>query len=160
VYAVERETGQTFDRGQPRLYPDADGWMHVSATRDLTIYTTYLPEHRTARFPLMHGGYPERQATSGGLHPGGHPAIASDERYIVFDSDRPGGLGETDLYVCFRRPDGSWGEAVNLGERVNSPGSESIPHFSPDGKFLFYTARRDIYWLSTDLIDELRPPGE
>jgi hypothetical protein len=160
MYIVERQERQTFDRAESRLYPDAEGWMHVSATRDLTVYTTYLPNRKTARYRLRDGGYPEREIPSGGLHPGAHPAIAPDERYIVFDSERPGGLGEEDLYVCFRQHDGSWGEAVNLGETVNSPGSESIPHLSPDGKFLFYSARRDIYWVSTRLIDKLHPQSE
>ena len=93
----------------------------------------------------------------GGLHPGGHPSVAPDERYIIFDSERPGGFGADDLYVCFRKPDGSWGEAINLGDTINSPGGEAIPHMTPDGKYLLYTAKRDIYWVSTEFIDGLQP---
>ena len=34
------------------------------------------------------------------------PFIAPDESYLLFHSDRPGGYGYMDLYVCFRNPDG------------------------------------------------------
>jgi Tol biopolymer transport system component len=131
--------------------------MHVSATRDLTIYTTHLSDHRAARFACVAGRYPEREVLTGGLHPGGHYAISPDERYIVFDSERDGGMGLGDLYVCFREIDGSWSEAINLGDGVNSSDGEGIPHITPDGKYLFYTTHRDIYWVSTDFIDALRP---
>ena len=143
--------------GGPCLFDDGEGWMHVSATRDLTIYTTYLPTHRTARFRFIDGGYPERETIQGGLHPGAHPSIAPDESYIVFDSERPGGVGRGDLWVCFQKSDGTWGDGINLGNTVNTPGNESIPHITPDGKYLFYTANRDIYWVGTQFIGELRP---
>jgi hypothetical protein len=145
------------NREKPRPLHEAEDWMHVSATDELTVYTTYLPDHKTARFPCVDGGYLNREATVGGLHPGGHPAISPDEEYIVFDSERDGGFGLTDLYVCFREADGSWSGAVNLGDGVNSRDSEAIPHITPDGRYLFYTAHRDIYWVSTELIDALRP---
>jgi hypothetical protein len=155
VYVIKKMENPPFSWQEPRLFPQAEGWMHVSATADLTIYTTYLPIRKTARFKFMDGGYPVKEIPQGGLHPGGHPSVSPDERYIVFDSDRDGGFGEADLYVCFRRQDGSWGKAVNLGARINSPGGESIPHITLDGKYLFFSAKRDIYWVNTSFIENL-----
>ena len=88
-----------------------------------------------------------------------HAFIAPDESYIVFDSDnRPGGQGgEGDLYVVFRNPDGSWSDAFNLGDTINTPGTNFCPMVSPDGKYLFYAASRDIYWVSAEVIHRLRP---
>jgi len=85
-----------------------------------------------------------------------HSFIAPDETYILFDSKRPGGQGESDLYVCFRKPDSSWSEAMNLGDAVNTPGGNIAPSVSPDGKYIFYTANRDIYWVSAEILEPLR----
>jgi hypothetical protein len=85
-----------------------------------------------------------------------HSFIAPDESYILFDSKRPGGQGGSDLYVCFRRPDGSWSEAMNLGDAVNTPGGNIAPSVSPDGKYIFYTANRDIFWVSAEILEPLR----
>lgn len=89
------------------------------------------------------------------------PLIARDVSYLLFSSYRPGGLGEDDIYVAFRKKDGSWTKAKNLGERVNSKYAENRAVMSPDGKYLFYTSTRtgnlDVYWVSTVVIEELRP---
>ena len=45
---------------------------------------------------------------------------------------------------------------VNLGDKVNTPGNETIPHITPDGKYLFYTSNRDIYWVSIEFVDKLK----
>jgi len=83
--------------------------------------------------------------------------IAPDESYILFDSTRPGGQGgEGDLYVCFRKPDGSWSEAMNLGDAVNTNGITFCPSVSPDGHYVFYTANLDIYWVSARILEPLR----
>ena len=86
-----------------------------------------------------------------------HAFVAPDESYIVFDAGRPGGQGgEGDLYVVFRNADGSWSDAVNLGDTINTPGTNFCPMISPDGKYLFYAAGRDIYWVSAEVIEKLK----
>jgi hypothetical protein len=65
---------------------------------------------------------------------------APDESYLLFSSfDAAGSLGGSDLYVSFRRSDGSWGASVNLGPAVNTPDNEFVPYVSPDGKYLFFS---------------------
>jgi hypothetical protein len=157
LYAMDRKEGKLFPWFKPYLFEDGDGWMHVSATSDLTIYTTYLTNHMTTRFELIDGGYSEGDIPEGGLHPGGYPSIALDESYIIFDSERDGGFGSGDLWICFRNLDGTWGDGINLGDKINTPGNESIPHLTPDGDYLFYTANRDIYWVSTGFLEGLNP---
>ena len=70
----------------------------------------------------------------------GHPTFAPDDQTLYFASDRPGGLGGTDLYaVSFSG--GTWGRPVNLGPGVNGAGNEVYPfadergvlYFSSDG---------------------------
>jgi hypothetical protein len=93
-----------------------------------------------------------------------HPFIAPDESYIIFDSVREGGYGSSDLYISFRAADGSWGPAINMGDKINTTASEKSPSLSPDGKFLFFDWRTKprnadvtIYWVDAQIIETLRP---
>jgi hypothetical protein len=114
------------------------------------------------------------------------PMVAPDESYIVFTSGgRPDQPGSFDLYVTFQNQDGSWTEPQDLGDGVNSRFSDKFSTLSPDGKYMFYVSRRpieknwsetrrtyeemlkkyggpgngstDIYWVSTKVIERLRP---
>ena len=89
--------------------------------------------------------------------------IAPDESYIIFSSqNRPDTLGGQDLYISYRMNDGNWTAAKNMGNRVNSESGEICPSVSLDGEYFFFTSRRrhgraDIYWMTTDIIRDLRP---
>jgi Tol biopolymer transport system component len=45
---------------------------------------------------------------------------------------------------------------VNLGDAVNTDGTTFCPSVSPDGQYIFYTANRDIYWVSAKILDQLK----
>jgi hypothetical protein len=97
----------------------------------------------------------------------GHPFIASDESYIIWDSDREGGYGDSDLYISFRQDDGSWGSAINMGEDINTEYADAYGSVTPDGKFFFFhTVHLDedrsndfanIFWVDAQIIEDLRP---
>lgn len=89
--------------------------------------------------------------------------ISSDGRYLLFFSTRTG--GREDLYVTFRKANGSWTVAVNLNQfipGINTVNTEYAPKISPDGHYLFYTyldhdaQKGGIYWVSAKNIDSLR----
>lgn len=82
--------------------------------------------------------------------------VAPDESYLIFAANRPGGLGSGDLYVSFRKADGSWTPSKSLGNSVNTETDDFCPYVSPDGKFLFYASRGDIYWVSMEVVNRLR----
>jgi hypothetical protein len=82
--------------------------------------------------------------------------IAPDESYLVFAANRPGGLGSGDLHVSFREPDGTWTASRSLGNSINTETNDFCPYVSPDGKYLFYASRGDVYWVSTEVIRKLR----
>lgn len=94
------------------------------------------------------------------------PFIAPDESYLIFESDRTGGSGNSiDLYISFKSPDGAWSLPVNLGPKVNTAASERFARVSPDGKYLFFGSDRrivngkpnlDIYWIDAGVIEEVR----
>ena len=87
--------------------------------------------------------------------------IAPDERYMIYCSTKPGGMGSDDLYVTFKKKDGSWCKPVHMGTKINSHKSENRPYVSPDGKCLFYAStksgNRDIYWVDAKIIEDLKP---
>src|SRR5690606_11239317 len=47
-------------------------------------------------------------------------SLTNDEKTIFVSSNRPGGFGGTDIYVIHRNEDSTWGEAINLGPKVNT----------------------------------------
>ena len=90
-----------------------------------------------------------------------HPFIAPDESYLIWDSEREGGYGDSDLYVSFRQNDGSWGSAINLGADVNTEHEDIYASVTPDGKYLFFhtylgEGKADIFWVDAQVIERLR----
>ena len=148
--------------GEPRFH--ASG-MYATATNNGTIYYTSSDEDEGIVISrLVKSRYLEPEVVGGGVntpYPGAHPCISPDESFIVFDSRRPDGKSKSDLYVCFRNGDGTWGDAFSLGSKLNE-GSKNCAALSPDGKYLFYTffksdSGSDIYWVNAKIIEELRP---
>jgi hypothetical protein len=69
-----------------------------------------------------------------------HLSISVDGQTLFFASDRKGGLGGKDIYMCKKLPNGEWGAAKNLGAPINSEYDEDAPHFHPDGKTLYFAS--------------------
>ena len=93
-----------------------------------------------------------------------HPFIAPDESYLIWDSEREGGYGDSDLYISFRQNDGTWGPALNMGDAVNSDRWDAYASVTPDGKYILFNRgidedndNVDIYWVDAKIIEDLRP---
>ena len=94
-----------------------------------------------------------------------HPFIAPDESYIIWDSQRDEGFGDSDIYISFKRQDGSWGKAINMGDKINTDAWEAAASVTPDGKYLFFNRNMgsgeyenvDIFWVDAQIIESLRP---
>lgn len=90
------------------------------------------------------------------------PYIAPDESYLIYCSRSFTPVDdEGDLFICFRRPDGSWTDRIKLDESINTKGMERFPFVSPDGKYFFFNRYdpvydEDVYWMSAGFIDSLR----
>ena len=65
-----------------------------------------------------------------------HPALSVDGRTLYFASDRPGGLGGTDIYSSHYQ-DGHWTVPEALGTPVNTPGNELFPFVDENGDLYF-----------------------
>ena len=89
----------------------------------------------------------------------GHPFISDDGKRLFFSSDRPGGFGDSDIYVVDIIGDNQFSNPKNLGRKINSPYKENYP--SLEGSILFYSSNRpnglgglDIY--QVNLMEESR----
>ena len=120
---------------------------------------------------LIDGKYETPQKLSKAINTGkyiAHPFIAPDESYLMWDAEIEG-ENTPDIYISFRQKDGSWGEAINMGDQINSALYEQRPKVTPDGKYLFFwkgdvKVRADgsryvigsPHWVDAQIIEELR----
>jgi outer membrane protein OmpA-like peptidoglycan-associated protein/tetratricopeptide (TPR) repeat protein len=95
------------------------GWLINGRIKDVEPLPDYISST----------GYWETQAT-----------ISCDEQQLFFVSNRPGGFGGSDIYVCDREEDGTWGKPRNLGDGVNTPEDEEAPFLSNDGQTLYFSS--------------------
>jgi len=58
------------------------------------------------------------------------PAVSADGKRLYFASDMEGTLGGADLWYVTINEDGTYGEPVNLGNKINTEGSEKFPYIS------------------------------
>ncbi|MBD8527417.1 PD40 domain-containing protein [Pseudomarimonas arenosa] len=177
--------GKTMHLGKKYRERTDSGW---SETKDLeapfseiaimslsaSLHGTYAIDERhpedegVLRFSRLIGGKraapkPFNDSINSGTR-NSHPFIAPDESYVMWDGIKDGGFGDVDLYISFRQQDGSWGEAINLGDKVNTDAYEAGPKVTPDGKYLFFVRNMgsdqfenvDIFWVDAKIIETLR----
>jgi outer membrane protein OmpA-like peptidoglycan-associated protein/tetratricopeptide (TPR) repeat protein len=89
------------------------------------------------------------------------PSFSADGKTLFFVSGRPGGLGETDIYVSYLRDDGSWGAPRNLGPNINTSGNEESVFIHPDGKTLYFGSNGHVGMGGLDLyVSRMNDKGE
>lgn len=185
--------GKTMHLGTRYLERTATGWskvyeleppiasndsmyiMRLSSSAKGTYYFDTYKEGDSA-FPirysrLIDGKHEEPKALPKAINTGtflSHPFIAPDESYLLWDADRENGFGDSDIYISFKQEDGTWGDGINLGDKVNTGAWEASPSITPDGKYLFFSRNMgseddysnvDIFWVDAKIIEKLRPKG-
>jgi flagellar motor protein MotB len=68
------------------------------------------------------------------------PSITPDGRTLYFASDRPGGKGNHDIWVSFKDSADHWTVPENLGDSINSFGTEMSPFIHPDNQSLYFSS--------------------
>lgn len=67
------------------------------------------------------------------------PHISADGKAMFFSSGSSN-TTNTDLYVSVMQPNGTWGNAINLGATINTSASERSPFLHPDMKTLYFSS--------------------
>jgi len=69
-----------------------------------------------------------------------HPYLSADGLTLLFDSNRPGGRGNFDLWESRRSTvESPWQPPVNMGSQVNNDKSDESPSLCDDGLALFFS---------------------
>ncbi|MCY1080351.1 TolB family protein [Archangium lansingense] len=138
--------------GTPRLAeglntPDTE--TNTSVSREGAVYVTRSQKAGKRRIyrhaPQASGwgpGEPLPEVINSG-HGDGNHFVDADERYLIFSSQRPGGVAPDgyDLYVSERK-EGQWGVPRNLGQAVNQFDGGLTPTVVPARGTLIYAQRR------------------
>lgn len=67
--------------------------------------------------------------------------ISKDGKTLYFSSNRPGGLGGTDLYKATKDSKGEWANVKNLGPKINTPFDEEGPFIDYDMVTLYFSSK-------------------
>ena len=68
------------------------------------------------------------------------PSLSPDKRDLYFSSNRTGGFGGKDIWVCHRNENGNWSQPENLGAQINTAGDESTPFIHADNETLYFNS--------------------
>lgn len=129
------------------------------------LYYFNLSKFKTYYAPNKNGEFIEPQVVD--IDMGHHAFISPNDDYLLVAArnNEEKSRKDNDIYVYFKRQDGTWTKPINLGSTVNSDFDEKSPRITLDGKYLFFgRSERDIepglaniYWVSTEIIEKLRP---
>jgi hypothetical protein len=93
--------------------------------------------------------------------------VTEDERLMLLAViKRQDSVGEFDLYLSRKQPDGKWSEPTNLGPEINSPARELSPKLTPKGKYVVWMSTRSPALpakpdqrTTAQVLQDLRSPG-
>jgi hypothetical protein len=68
-----------------------------------------------------------------------YPVIPEDGSYMIFVSNRPGGVGGPDLWISYK-VGGEWEAPENLGAEVNTGTGESAPYLAENDTMLYFAS--------------------
>jgi Tol biopolymer transport system component len=151
--------GKNINTAETEYYP--------SIVNDGSIYFSRDGNWKTGRVmysKFIDGNYSAAVDLGLPINNGGalHAWISPDESYMLFNSPRVGSFTQNDIWVSFRKSDGTWTNPKNLGEKINSSADAILcPTVSPDGKYMFFTKLNFstkagyIYWVSTKFLNGL-----
>lgn len=110
-----------------KLYLTGCGWSRDSSC---DIYVSEWKDNRWAMPRRLSESINTRSWES-------QPCVSSDGKELYFVSRRS---GQADIYRSVRNADGTWGEPQNLGEPINTKGTEMAPFLHPDGHTLYFSS--------------------
>ena len=96
---------------------------------------------------------------------GVHAFISPSQDYLLVNArnKEDDSRKDSDIYVYFKKKEGTWTKPINLGNTVNSTFDDRVPSVTPDGKYLFFSRYNEeggfsnFYWVSAAVIENLRP---
>jgi outer membrane protein OmpA-like peptidoglycan-associated protein/tetratricopeptide (TPR) repeat protein len=120
----------------------------VVSSDDIMFFTRWSDANRTESFIYMakmkDGLFYEAYKLSETVNKPGYkaqqPYVSFDGTKLFFSSNKPGGKGGFDIYMCNIDENGLTGEAKNLGDAINTPGDEVTPFYHTISNTLFFSS--------------------
>ena len=120
----------------------------VITSDEIMFFTRWSDANRTEAFIYMakmkDGLFYEAYKLSETVNKAGYkamqPYVSFDGTKLFFSSNKPGGQGGFDIYMCNIDENGFTGEATNLGTIINTPKDESTPFYHTISNTLFFSS--------------------
>jgi outer membrane protein OmpA-like peptidoglycan-associated protein/tetratricopeptide (TPR) repeat protein len=124
------------------------GALSISADGEVLVYAGNLENNAHANFDIYicyatPNGWSEPQNIGQSINTNyweSAPCLSPDKQALYFASNRPNGIGGSDLYVSYKDVKGNWTKAINMGESINTIGDETAPFIHSDNQTLYFTS--------------------
>ena len=143
-WSVGKNLGAPNSKGwesQPALSADGNTLVFAKSAKGHLEPSDLVVCHR-----LDHGGWSSPRKLPGVLNTAyteESPFLHPDGKTLYFSSDGHPGFGRLDVFVAKLQKDGTWGEPVNLGPGVNSPGKDNSLMVMPRGGLALFATTRE-----------------
>jgi len=67
--------------------------------------------------------------------------MGSDGNTLLLTAKRRDAIGEKDIYVSFKKEDGTWSVPQNLGPEINTAENETSPFLASDGETVYFSTK-------------------
>ena len=138
VWATPEKIGMPinvkFHEAATYITPDGNTMLLYYEDGGGDIYTSSLVDNKWSNPQALNKfiNHPQYRESSA--------CISRDGKRLYFSSNRPGGRGGFDIYVCLLSENGQWGRPSNLGSTVNTKGDEEWPFLHADDVTLFFAS--------------------
>jgi len=150
-----RQADGNFDHGFPMPYPfnqsPNEGAPTLSIDNNDLYYTfcVFDPQTKYLNCDLMYSHFngkfwTEPKSLGSNINSPNtwesQPSVNTDGNVIYFASNREGGIGGYDIYKTIKQSDGTWGDPINLGPKINTSGHEKSPYIHSDSQTLYFSS--------------------
>ncbi|MCL6525103.1 MAG: OmpA family protein [Thermoflavifilum sp.] len=146
--AADSQWHKAVNIGPPINTPENEGTAHISQDGRILIYAACNQPGGLGSCDIVYS-VKTPQGWSEPINLGSQvnsrywdsqPCLSPDNHDLYFVSNRPGGYGGSDIYVCHLQPDGSWSKPENLGPNINTAGDETAPFIHADNQTLYFAS--------------------
>lgn len=162
IWYVTRKQGGWSKARKLDVTPEKGRLSDFNQGKGGDVIFTNMPQRKMYTAKSINGQISELRPLE--IEFGLHGFMSPEQDYLLVNArnQRGDNSKDSDLYVYFKKQDGSWSKPVNLGEQINTSYSETVARVSPDGQYLFFGRYNEpdrmsnIYWVSTDVIYSLK----
>lgn len=165
------ESTQQWSLGSNLGAPNSAGWESqpaLSADGNLLVFARgpkgqLEPSDLVVCHRLAHGGWSSPRKLAGEVntpYTEESPFLHPDGKTLYFSSDGHPGFGQLDVFMSKLQKDGTWGEPVNLGRGVNSPGKDNSLMVMPRGGVAMFATTQgsgNLDFWQVELPEEVKP---